>query len=185
MFGKERETMNEAYAGDILGFISNADFRIGDTLSTSPNLSFHEIPRFAPECFAWVKNTTISGYKSFRKGLDQLLAEDIVQAFDLRVNPGGVPLLGAVGPLQFEVLQYRLRDEYNVESSLEQTQWQVMRWSDDADAVAALRDLPHNCTAGTDDKGRPVLLFHSPWAMQYFQEKFPKIALYDSPVIPS
>ena len=148
VFGRDRELMEEAYPGDILGFISNADFRIGDTLSSSPSVSFNEIPRFAPECFAYIQNTSMSGYKSFRKGLDHLLAEDIVQAFYLDDYNTAVPLLGAVGPLQFEVLQYRLRDEYGVDSNLEMKQWEVLRWVDGDTEINSIKDsLPHtlNC----------------------------------------
>ncbi|HDP79220.1 MAG TPA: peptide chain release factor 3, partial [Spirochaetes bacterium] len=128
LFGRERETMDEAYPGDIIGFITNADYRPGDTISTDPELRFNEIPRFAPECFAYIGSVSTSGYKSFRKGLDHLMAEDIVQPFYLKNHGGNLPLLGAVGPLQFEVLQYRLRDEYGVESSLDIRPWTFLRW---------------------------------------------------------
>ena len=182
LFGRERETANEAYPGDIIGFITNADFRIGDTVSSEPGLSFNEIPRFAPECFAYIQNTSTSTYKSFRKGLEQLLAEDIVQSFHLTENDRNLPLLGAVGPLQFDVLQYRLRDEYGVETNLEMKQWNVLRWiADPADDTKQQFFMPHNCCTGSDDSGRPVLLFQSLWTMQYFLEKNPDVKLSDTP----
>ncbi|MCU0845711.1 MAG: peptide chain release factor 3 [Spirochaetes bacterium] len=182
MFGRERETANEAFAGDIIGYVTNADFRIGDTLSSDPGLRYNEIPRFAPECFAYIQNVSSSGYKSFRKGLDHLLAEDIVQSFFLKNHPGNLPLLGAVGPLQFEVLQYRLRDEYGVESSLEMKPWGVTRWLGDEQATDNPDiSLPHGCAQGTDDRGRPVILFPDVWSMQYFLGNNPALRLYDSP----
>ncbi|PKL35599.1 MAG: peptide chain release factor 3 [Spirochaetae bacterium HGW-Spirochaetae-1] len=182
VFGRERETANEAFAGDIIGFVTNADFRIGDTLSSDPEITFNEIPRFAPECFAYIRNVSSSSYKSFRKGIEHLLAEDIVQSFFLKSHAGNIPLLGAVGPLQFDVLQYRLKDEYGVDSNLEMKQWTVMRWIGDADATdTADLQLPYNSAEGTDDRGRPVLLFNNTWSMQYFMENNPRVPLHDSP----
>ena len=183
VFGRERETVNTAFAGDIIGFITNADFRIGDTLSSDPELVYREIPRFAPECFAYINNTSISAYKSFRKGIDHLLAEDIVQSFTVKNGLSNLPLLGAIGPLQFEVLQYRLRDEYGVDSNLEMKSWSVLRWLDGS-IVSNDSDLylPNGSSAGNDDKGRPVVFFRDNWSMQYFVEKNPDVELYDSPV---
>ncbi|MBP7735339.1 MAG: peptide chain release factor 3 [Spirochaetes bacterium] len=181
IFGRERETANEAYAGDIIGFITNADFQIGDTISSDPALCFNEIPRFAPECFAYVHNTSISSYKSFRKGLDHLLAEDIVQTFYPKNASSNLPLLGAVGPLQFDVLQYRLRDEYGVETRLEMKEWTALRWLDTitGDDFSQLY-LPHGCHYGKDNSGRPVLFFPNSWTMQYFAEKNPSVSIYDT-----
>ncbi len=170
LFGRERETADEAYAGDIIGFVTNADFRIGDTISSDPGLRYNEIPRFAPECFAYIQSVSSSGYKSFRKGLDHLLAEDIVQSFFLKNHASNLPLLGAVGPLQFEVLQYRLRDEYGVESNLEMKPWSVTRWLGDARGTDNPDiSLPQSCVQGADDRGRPVFLFPDIWSMQYFR----------------
>ncbi|MDZ4242655.1 MAG: peptide chain release factor 3 [Candidatus Omnitrophota bacterium] len=130
LFGREREVIHEAFPGDVIGFVTKLDYRIGDTISVDPALVFEEIPRFAPECFAFLHNKAASTYKSFRKGLDHLLAEDIVQPIFLRKTRHHTPLLGAVGPLQFEVLQYRLKDEYRAEASLEMMPWKVLRWLD-------------------------------------------------------
>lgn len=180
LFGRERETVNTAFAGDIIGFITNSDFRIGDTLSSDPGLMFQEIPRFAPECFATVSNVSTSAYKAFRKGIDQLLAEDIVQSFTLKNAMGNLPLLGAIGPLQFEVLQYRLRDEYGVETTLETKPWSLLRWISPEDSGNLY--IPNGCTEGKDDRERPVLFFRDNWALQYFAEKNKEIRLFDSPV---
>ncbi len=183
LFGRERETADEAYPGDIIGFITNSDFRIGDTISSDISLCYNEIPRFAPECFAYIQNSSISNYKSFRKGLDHLLAEDIVQSFFPKNGSSNLPLLGAIGPLQFDVLQYRLKDEYGVDTNLEMKQWTALRWLDDAKE----NDhpdfyLPFDCSHGTDDRGRPILFFPNAWTMEYFLEKNPDVRLYDTPV---
>ncbi|MCL1911694.1 MAG: peptide chain release factor 3 [Leptospirales bacterium] len=180
LFGKERETLNSAYPGDIIGFVTNSDFRIGDTISSDSGLVFSEIPRFAPECFAYISNVSTSAYKSFRKGLDQLLAEDIVQAFTLKNGSANLPLLGAVGPLQFEVLQYRLRDEYEVETLLESKPWSLLRWIRPEDDIPELY-LPNGSAGGFDNKKRPVIFFKDNWSMQYFGDKNKGVELLDTP----
>src|SRR5205823_9059292 len=88
--------------------------------ATDASLSYHEIPRFAPECFAWLQSPSTAQFKRFREGLDQLLQEGVVQSFFIKDSAQRVPLLGAVGPLQFEVVQYRMQTEYGAESRLEQ-----------------------------------------------------------------
>ena len=174
VFGRNREIAGEAYPGDIIGFVTRADFRVGDTISTDPDLVFEEIPRFAPECFAFLHNSLASGYKSFRKGVDHLLAEDIVQVFHLQEPKSSLPLLGAVGPLQFEVMQYRLKDEYGAESRLEVTQWKVLRWLEThLNDMDLKRSLPHGAALGTDEQGRMVILFPAEWSLKYFSEKEP------------
>ena len=108
--------MEEAFAGDVVGLVGHSDFRIGDTLAEDPTLVFDEIPRFAPEHFAWIHSASTAQFKRFREGLDQLLQEGVVQSFLLHNATQRVPLLGAVGPLQFDVVQYRLQTEYGAES---------------------------------------------------------------------
>ncbi len=155
---------------------------MGDTISTDPSIEYREIPRFAPECFAYLHNTATSAYKAFRKGFDQLLAEDIVQSFRLENHNGNLPLLGAVGPLQFEVLQYRLRDEYGSESRLEMMPWTAMRWlADPGDADEIKKNLPYGASLGTDESGRAVLLFATDWSRDYYIANNPGIILLDSP----
>ncbi|MBI4180258.1 peptide chain release factor 3 [bacterium] len=185
LFGRDREIMNEAYPGDIIGFVTKLDFRIGDTISTDPGLSFDEIPRFAPECFGFLQNTSLASYKSFRKGLEHLLAENIVQTFSLQNSGRTTPLLGAVGPLQFEVLQYRLKDEYKVESNLEMMPWKILRWVKSALETEDLkRLLPSGTALAQDDQGRKVVLFDTEWTFKYFLEKNASIELSDSPGFP-
>jgi len=182
LFGREREIMTDAFPGDIIGFVTKLDLRIGDTISSDPKIIFDAIPRFAPECFGYIDNISASGYKSFRRGLDHLLAEDIVQAFEVKNSGHPTPLLGAVGPLQFEVLQYRLKDEYGVETRLEMKNWTLMRWFEapmEDDHVA--RKLPHNSAVAIDDMNRRVALFPTDWSFRYFCENNPEIKFFDTP----
>ena len=93
LFGQDRETMDEAYAGDILGLVGHSDFRIGDTLSEDPGIRYEEMPRFPPECFAFLSNPNKSSDKRFRAGLEQLLQEGVVQSFRDQglAQPGSAP----------------------------------------------------------------------------------------------
>ena len=184
LFGRERETLNEAYPGDIIGFVTKLNFRIGDTISVDPHLVFDEIPRFAPECFAVLHNITAASYKIFRKGIEHLLAEDIVQAFFLHGARQLTPVLGAIGPLQFEVMQARLNEEYGVESRLEIMPWTILRWIEaPPDKDSLKRSLPQGTVLAADDQGRDVILFHSEWSLRYTMEKNPLIKFFDSPPV--
>ena len=186
IFGRDRSVMAEAWPGDILGFVTKLDYRIGDTISVDPGLLFNEIPRFAPECFAYLHNSAASTYKPFRKGLDHLLAEDIVQKFFMLRNGGSIPLLGAVGPLQFEVLQYRLKDEYGGESRLETLPFKVLRWVAAPYNEEELKETQSGEVAlAKDDQGRLVILFQSDWSYNYYMRRFPAVKLLDSPLSPN
>ena len=182
IFGRSREIVNEAYPGDIVGFVTKVDLRVGDTISTDPSIVYGEIPKFAPECFAFVENSFTSSYKSFRKGIGHLLAEDIVQAFTLKSPKNSTPLLGAVGPLQFEVLQYRLKDEYGAESRLDSMPYKILRWVESSETEEKLLEiLPQGGGLAVDDQERYVMLFPTDWSLKYFLDLNPAIKLVDSP----
>jgi peptide chain release factor 3 len=178
LFGQEREIVDEAYAGDIVGLVGH-ELQMGDTLAEDPTVLYTEIPRFPPECFSFIYNSTPSKYKPFRRGLDQLLGEGLVQSFSVR-NGSAAPLLAAVGPLQFEVVQWRLQSEYGAEARLESTPWQFLRWVDPSVPARALADLrlPPGTQLAEDASARPVILFDADWALKYFRENHPDIALH-------
>ncbi len=183
LFGQERETVDEAYAGDIIGFIGNSNFGIGDTITSDQSIVYNEIPKFAPEYFVLIHNPNPSNYKKFRDGLEQLLQEGVIQAFYLKDSLQKIPLLGAVGPLQFEVVQYRLESEYGAESRLEQTSWKVLRWISpdvESDRLENLV-LPAGASIALDSQERNVILLTSEWSLNYFIEKYPNIKLSDIP----
>ena len=119
LFGQDRETLDTAYAGDILALVGNYNFLIGDTLTSDPKVVYKEMPRFTPECFTYILNKDTAGIKRYRSGMEQLMKEGVAQAYQVHGSAQAVPLLGAVGPLQFEVLQARLSSEYQVETRLE------------------------------------------------------------------
>src|SRR5882724_4158719 len=183
IFGRERETMDEAYPGDVVGLVGHADFHIGDTLAEDPSLSYHEIPRFTPECFAWLHSPSTAQFKRFREGLDQLLQEGVVQSFLIKDSAQRVPLLGAVGPLQFEVVQYRMQTEYGAESRLEQSQWKVIRWlTMENGAPFDETTLPTGARLAFDAANNPVILFLEQWSCDFFAERNPRIKLSALPV---
>lgn len=181
LFGQDREIMNEAFPGDILGLVGHDDFNIGDTLTEDAAVVFTEIPRFPPECFSFIHNPSPAKFKPFRKGLDQLLNEGVVQSFSLKNSSKQAPLLAAVGQLQFEVVQYRLESEYGAESRLEKTNWQLMRWMDPTVSESELLDirLPPGAAMAQDVHGQNIILFDAEWALRYFTENHPKIKLYE------
>ncbi|MBX3403733.1 MAG: peptide chain release factor 3 [Phycisphaeraceae bacterium] len=186
LFGQERETVEEAVAGDVVGLIGNDLFGIGDTLTEERGIVFNEIPRFAPECFAFLHNPQPSNFKKFRLGLDQLLLEGVVQLMDLGAMRAKVPLLAAVGPLQFEVVQYRLQSEYNAESRLEPAPWTMCRWIKPPPLPGGTPedwqpDLPNDCIVATDRDNQRVLLMVDEWALRNFQKRNPDVELSPLP----
>jgi peptide chain release factor 3 len=184
LFAQERETVNEAWAGDVVGLVGNYDLRIGDTLSEDGKVRFDEMPTFPPECFAYLHNENTSKFKRFREGLDQLLKEGVAQPFELPDAAVRVPLLGAVGPLQFDVLKYRLESEYNAEVRLEFAPWTIVRWLKEknpeevAKPVRGQVGLPrpnlvasYDTTLAQDAYGNWVALFGDKISLGYFESK--------------
>jgi peptide chain release factor 3 len=183
LFGQERETVEEAYAGDIVGLISADRFGIGDTLSETNGLIYEGIPYFAPEHFVFLNNPNPSNYKRYRDGLDQLLQEGVIQGFELNTHSSNNFVLGAVGPLQFDVVQYRLESEYKAETERIPASWSVLRWVDPEIEFSRLDRsiLPVGAMAGKDRDGQAVILFSNDWSLRLFQDKQPEIRLADTP----
>jgi len=179
LFGNERETVDEAYPGDIIGLVGHDGFGIGDTLSTGNGLRYDEIPRFPPEVFEYFHNPNTAKFKQFRQGLDQLLLEGVAQAFHLKDTASRVPLLAAVGPLQFEVLQYRLETEYNAETRRESAPFQAVRWLPPETSPEALDSLslPTGGRFAFDIDNQPVALFPTEWSLNYFVQNNPNVPL--------
>ncbi len=177
LFGRDRETVDEAYPGDVVGLVGHSEFRIGDTLTTDASITYQAIPRFTPECFAWLQSPSTAQFKRFREGLDQLLQEGVVQSFLIKDSAQRVPLLGAVGPLQFEVVQYRMQTEYGAESRLEHGNWKVLRWAVSEGGSLEEILLPTGAKLAYDVAGHAVILFPEQWACDFFAERNPKVRL--------
>jgi len=186
LFGRERETVDQAFPGDVVGLVGHADFRIGDTLAEEATLQYREIPRFAPECFAWLQSPSTAQYKRFREGLDQLLQEGVVQSFFLKDSAQRVPLLGAVGPLQFEVVQYRMQTEYGAESRLEASPWKVLRWVvPPGETSLDPLQLPTGARLATDAAGQTIILFADEWSCNFYAQRHPEVPLSLLPLDPA
>ena len=136
LFGQDRETLDLAYAGDILALVGNYDFLIGDTVTSNNELIYDEMPRFKPECFSYLFNNDTANIKRYRAGLEQLLKEGVAQAYDVHGSAQRVPLLGAVGPLQFEVFKARLEAFSKKHDDVDNRTWQsptssaILEWKE-------------------------------------------------------
>jgi len=168
----------------VIGLVGHDSFGIGDTLTTDPKILYKEIPRFTPEAFAYLHNPNTARFKQFRQGLEQLLQEGVIQALYLRDSSTKTPLLAAVGPLQFEVVQFRLESEYGAVSRLEAAPWTVVRWlptgmkEEELDALS----LPTGARLAYDIGKNPVVLFANDWSSNYFGETNKNVRLSALPV---
>jgi peptide chain release factor 3 len=172
-FGRERETISEAYAGDILGLVNPGQFAIGDTLHTGAPLRFLDIPRFPAEHFGRVRLQD-TRYKQFDEGLRQLEEEGLMQVFYVTTGRRE-PIVGVVGALQFDVIASRLRTEYNVEVQVDPATYTAARWL--ANPAQSLPPLGGQTALAVDRQERRVLLFGSDWEVQYFERQHPGIVL--------
>lgn len=180
IFASERETVETAYPGDVIGIVGNSHFAIGDTLTDDPSVTYDEIPFFAPECYMFLENTVPAQSKRFRSGLAQLLQEGVIQAYELPDGTSRTALLGAAGPLQFEVVQYRLESEYGAESRLRAAPWTITRWIDPAvDPDSVIRTT--EAQFALDGKSRRVVLFEDGWGLRFFSQGNPNVALSTLP----
>jgi peptide chain release factor 3 len=179
-FGRERETITEAYAGDILGLVNPGQFAIGDTLHTGAPLRFLDIPRFPAEHFGRVRLQD-TRYKQFDEGLRQLEEEGLMQVFYVTTGRRE-PIVGVVGALQFDVITSRLRTEYSVEAQVEPATYTAARWL--ADPSQTLPSLGGQTALAVDRQERRVLLFGSDWEVEYFERLNPSIKLLaESPTV--
>jgi len=174
LFAQDRESIEEAFPGDVIGIHNPGHFAIGDTIFTgNKRITYPGIPSFSPEKFAYIRNPNPSSYKKFQKGITELLDEGAVQMLRDRGDDGnGSPMLAAVGQLQFEVVEYRLEHEYGVESKWESLGFTMARWVGGGwDAVdrAEKDGKLFGVHIAKDRWERPVLLFRNPWKVTQLQ----------------
>jgi peptide chain release factor 3 len=175
LFADDRESLETAYAGDVVGLVNPGAFAIGDSLYETKPVSFPPIPAFAPEHFAAVRSIDVSGYKSFGKGIAQLREEGAVQVFYPWSSMRTEPILGAVGELQFEVAKYRLEAEYNVKTRFETLPYTLALHVEGERDHLASAHLPSNAKLVEDWSGRPVALFESEWSVRLAREWNPSL----------
>jgi len=177
---QKKETVDEAYPGDIVGLPdSNSTFKIGDTLSSGEDIHFKGIPSFSPEMFKYIENADPMKAKQLTKGIEQLMDEGVAQLFTNQFN--GRRIVGTVGQLQFEVIQYRLEHEYNAQCRWEPISLYKACWieSDDKAQLADFKKRKFQYMA-TDKDGRDVFLADSGYILQMAQSDFPHIKFHFS-----
>lgn len=163
---QEATTVDEAYPGDIIGIYDTGIFRIGDTLTEKSNFTFEAIPKFQPDMFARVHLRDAMKRKQFVKGIEQLTEEGAVQRFRYPGIGLESPIIGAVGILQFEVLEYRLTHEYGVDISLEHLPYTVARWAVGANITDRSLKTGDNMVL-LDDEDNFVVLFRNEWSFNW------------------
>ena len=174
---QRKSTIEEAYPGDIVGLPDTGNFAIGDTLTEGENLHFRGLPSFSPEMFKYIENADPMKTKQLNKGIDQLMDEGVAQLFVNQFN--GRKIIGTVGQLQFEVIQYRLENEYNAKCRWEPVRLYKACWieSDDEAELENFKKRKYQYMA-RDRQGRDVFLADSGYVLQMAQEDFEHIRFH-------
>ncbi|KUL06089.1 MAG: Peptide chain release factor 3, partial [Proteiniphilum sp. 51_7] len=174
---QKKEIMDEAFAGDIVGLPDNGNFKIGDTLTSGEELHFKGLPSFSPEMFKYIENADPMKSKQLQKGIEQLMDEGVAQLFINQFN--GRRIIGTVGQLQFEVIQYRLLHEYGAQCRWEPINLYKACWieSDDAVQLADFKKRKFQYMA-YDREGRDVFLAESNYILMMAQQDFKNIRFH-------
>lgn len=175
----DRETVDEAYAGDIVGVNDTGNFAIGDCVSSQGKIRFEDIPKFAPELFGKLVVSDAMKRTKMQEALQHLSEEGAIQLFiDPHVGMQD-PLIGAVGELQFEVLLHRLQDEYNLDVRLQRLPFTVARWPKDKDGKA-VSQLKGDFIIYRDMIDQPVILLNQEWDLNWAKRENPEIEFHTS-----
>ncbi len=180
LMASDREEVEEAWPGDVVGLHDPGIFRIGDTLSEEGGFAFPRIPSFSPERFVNVDLTGVEKRKALDKGLNQLAQEGAVQLFSDESSGVARPILGAIGQLQFEVLVHRMKTEYKVDVKLSPLPYQVARWPQGDDFDPDIFRFSETAKVVLDRDRRPVVLFKSAWNLDWVRQKYPDLELADT-----
>ena len=178
LMANERETIDTAIAGDIIGIYDTGNFQIGDTLTTkNERLFFEPLPTFPPELFALVTPKNTMKAKHFQKGVEQLAQEGAIQVYHNQYNE---VVIGAVGQLQFEVFEYRLKNEYNSEIRMDRLEFTLARWVGNEDIDEVKETLDSRMMMVFDHFDRPLILFSNQFSLNYYQQKFENVKLLEA-----
>ena len=176
-FAREREIVEEAFPGDVVGLANPGLFNIGDTLSDGKVIKYEDIPRFSPEHFCLLHNVQIAKHKQFNKGIEQLEEEGATQVLYFTESLRKEPVLAAVGELQFDVVVARLNSEYGVEVTTERLPYTCARWVECSPEQLSGIVWPSRSKLTRDREGRLVALFSSDWEVDFCMEKNPGLSL--------
>ncbi|WP_375323844.1 peptide chain release factor 3 [Flagellimonas sp. GZD32] len=178
-FAEKKEIVDISYPGDIVGLHDTGNFKIGDTLTSGEELHYKGIPSFSPEHFRYINNADPMKAKQLYKGIDQLMDEGVAQLFTLEMN--GRKVIGTVGALQYEVIQYRLEHEYGAKCTYENFPVHKACWVEPQDEkneeFQEFKRVKQKFLA-TDKKGQLVFLADSPFSLQMTQQKYPSVKLH-------
>jgi peptide chain release factor 3 len=175
LFGQDRDTVEEAFPGDVVGLVNASEVRVGDTLWADEPVAFPPIPSFAPEHFSVARPRDVGRYKQFRRGIAQLDEEGVVQVLRDAELGDQAPVLAAVGRLQFEVATWRLEHEFGAPVELSPTSYQVARRTDEA-SEPALRRM-RGVTVLQRADGTRLALFESPYWLERVEADNPELTL--------
>lgn len=172
----DKETVNHAVAGDIIGLYDTGNYQIGDTLvGGTQKFNFKALPQFTPEIFMKVSAKNVMKQKHFNKGIEQLVQEGAIQYY--KSPHTNQVILGAVGQLQFEVFEHRMKNEYNVDVVMEPVGKKIARWIHNEEAIQEKMNTSRSILVN-DRYDNKVFLFENEFATRWFEEKFPEIELY-------
>lgn len=175
VFGRTRSTVETAYPGDIVGLVNAGSLAPGDTIYTGKKVQFPPMPQFAPEHFRTLRAKSLGKYKQFRKALEQLDSEGVVQVLKNDARGDAAPVMAAVGPMQFEVMQARMNNEYNVETIAEPVPYSVARRTNAETAPELAKQRGVEIFIRTD--GELIALFGDKWRLQFIQKEHPEFFL--------
>jgi peptide chain release factor 3 len=172
---QDRETVDLAFAGDIVGVNDTGNFQIGDSIYTGKSVTFDDIPKFSPELFAKLTVSDAMKRKKLQKGIQQLAEEGAIQLFIDPVIGTQDPIIGVVGELQFEVLRYRLEHEYGLETKLMRLSYTVARWPRTKEGEAIKGHLNGTFQLFRDVNDQPVLLLDKEWDLNWARKENPDV----------
>ena len=178
-FAEKKEVVDESFPGDIVGLHDTGNFKIGDTLTSGEEIYYKGIPSFSPEHFRYINNADPMKAKQLNKGIDQLMDEGVAQLFTLNLN--GRKVIGTVGALQFDVIQYRLEHEYSAKCSFENLSVYKACWittiDEENENYLEFLKVKQKFLA-QDKQGQLVYLADSDFSLQLAQQKYPDITFH-------
>ncbi|MCT1450155.1 peptide chain release factor 3 [Corynebacterium sp. p3-SID1194] len=175
VFGRNRDTVETAFPGDIIGLVNAGALAPGDTIYAGKKVQFPPMPQFAPEHFRTLRAKSLGKYKQFRKALEQLDAEGVVQILRNDARGDAAPVMAAVGPMQFEVMQARMENEYNVETVTEPIPYSVARRTDEESVPELSRQRGVEIFTRTD--GELIALFGDKWKLAFIEKEHPELTM--------
>ena len=178
LMAQERAIINEAYAGDIIGVFDPGIFSIGDTIcEPKMHVRFEGIPTFAPEHFSIISQVDTMKRKQFVKGVTQIAQEGAIQIFHEPNSGMEEVIVGAVGVLQFEVLEYRLKNEYNIDIRRRDLSYSYIRWITSEGTDPTALNLASDTKWVQDFRGHNLLIFNNEWSIRWAEQKNPGLTL--------